>query len=181
VVFDLIAVPHGFSLKEPVTEQYVANFYGIPQDLKYDIPPSVRAAENNLVDSFQMEHPNDIITSDAFLMGYQYRNDSTTEGYAWKSIPVYAIFVSRTYQTLKLSGLAVLGWTVILNVLIAFAVTVPETSNETLARAAFHKYERTSAGSSEFPYDRYESKEIPFIPSNGFTTIMWKKDEVQET
>jgi hypothetical protein len=126
VLFDLITIPYGLSLREPATDQvYVTNFYGVPQDMKYDVPDDVRTAENSLVNSFKARYPHDTISSNSFLVSYEYRNDNTTAGYSWPFIPVYAIYVYRTYQTLNSSGYAVLTWTVIFDVLIALMIIVP--------------------------------------------------------
>jgi hypothetical protein len=126
VFIDLTTVPYVLSLKEVITDQvYVTDFYGVPQDLKYAYPEDLRAFENDLLGHFRRMYPNDNITSNSFLMGSIYRNDSTTEGYMDKSIPIYDIFIYRTYETLSASGFVALFGIVTLDVLIASMIVLP--------------------------------------------------------
>ena len=160
VLIDLIIVPYGLSLKEKVTEQaYAMDFYGIPKDMQYEHPEDVKTAENSLVNSFKATYPRDIISSESFLDHYAYRNDSTTAGYWWKWIPVYAIFIYRTYDALSQDGNAVLTWTAILDVIIILMIVIPS-------------YEKVPTDFLKCTYNMYERRYVPFIPSNDFISIM---------
>jgi len=178
VLIDLISIPYGLSLKEPVTDQvYVTDFYGIPQDMKYNVPEDVQTVENGLLNSFRMKYPRDIISSRSFLTAYEYRNDNTTAGYTWKFIPIYAIFIYRTYAILSPSSGAALTWTVILDILIVSMIVVPIG----FLKETFRTYEKIPADFSEDTYDGYERKQVPFIPGNGSISIMWAKRRAEET
>ena len=165
VVIDLISIPYGLSLKERVTDQvYVTNFYGIPQDYKYDVPEDVQTAANSLLNSFEAEYPHDIISS-------RFALEAISSG------PIYAIFIYRTYAILSPIGGAALTGTLILDILIASMIVIPID----FLRETFRTYEKIPTDFSEDTYDRYERKQVPFIPGNGFISVMWAKRRDEET
>jgi hypothetical protein len=151
IFIDLIAIPYALSFREEtVTERvYGTNVQAPPQSMKYDVlPEEVQSVETQLFDSFKKTYPNDIISSDSFLVGYVFRNDSWTAGYTWKYVPVYAVLIYRTYTYLSLSYIGTLLWIVPLNILILLIIVDPDLLEEIF---------RVN--------DKPEPKQLPLIPN----------------
>jgi len=170
IFIDLIGIPYALSFRETVTETVCeTNVYASPQSMKYDVlPEEVQSVETDLLDSFSTEYPSDIISSRSFLVGYAFRNDSTTAGYTMKMVPVYAVFISRTYTCLSLSCFVALLWIVLLNILILLIIVDPIDFLEEIFRAN----------------DKREPGQSPLIPQDqrtlkGFAKLQIKRHFAQ--
>jgi len=133
IFIDLIAVPYAaLSFRETATEKvYETTVRVSPQSMKYDtLPEEVQSVETELLDSLSKAYPNDIVSSRSFLTGYVFRNDSTTAGYKWKYVPVYAIVIYRTYTYSLLYCIVPLLLIVLLNILILLIIVDPDILEE---------------------------------------------------
>lgn len=147
IFIDFIAIPHALSITTSFTDRiYGANVQAHPSALAgpaWVVPEEVHNVVTELVDSFKRAHPNDIITSDSHLVGYAFRNDSWTEGYTWKNVPVYAVLIYRTYASLSSGFIGALSWIVPLNISILLIIVDPDILEE-----VSHAYDRLEAEQS---------------------------------
>jgi len=150
VFIDFVTIPRALSFIASFTDRiYGGNVQAHPSALAgpaWVVPEEVRSVVTELVDSFNRIYPNDIISSDCFLVGYAFRNDSWTEGYTDKWVPVYAVLIYRTYASLSSNFIGALSWIVPLNISILLIIVDPDVLEE-VSRA----------------YDRLEAEQSPLI------------------